>query len=442
MIDFFPVTLIQGFTLPSPQTLFTIFVIATAVQYLVESWLGQLNRTTWHDLRRQSEARESLGVTPADMTKSLAYAEDRFRFDRFESAFDLWIFIGFLSFGGFGWLDGVAARVVGSASLQGVTATIVHALAFFALLGILRMVVGLPWSWYRVFHIEEKHGFNRQTVAGFFSDLAKGVVLGGLLGGPILALLVWFIASAGSLWWFYAFLAVTAFSLVVSWAYPVLIAPLFNKFNALQPGPLQDGIDRLAAKIGFATNGIFVMDASRRSSHGNAYFTGLFGKKRIVLFDTLVKDLSPAQVIAVLAHELGHFKLHHVRKGLIRSIAFSLVTFYFLGLLLPYTQFYEAFRFTAVSPHAALIVFSMWSGLLSFWMQPLQCWISRKHEFEADEFARAALGTGADLAGGLKVLREKSSSMPFAHPLYSSWYYSHPPMIERIRALKVEGLNP
>ncbi len=420
--------------LPSPQFLFSAFIIATVVQYLAESWLGRLNRSTWHDRRRQAEAREVLGVTPEDMSKSLAYAEDRFRFDRIESAFDLWIFVGFLSLGGFGWLDRLSALAV--TSLHGTAAVVGQALCFFAVMALLRMTYSLPWSWYRVFYIEEKHGFNRQTPAGFFADLVKGVLIGAVLGGPLLALLVWFIASAGMLWWLYAFLAVTIFSLVVSWAYPVLVAPLFNKFRALEAGSLRDGIDRLAEKIGFATNGVFIMDASRRSSHGNAYFTGVFGKKRIVLFDTLVKDLTPGQVVSVLAHELGHFKLHHVRKGLIRSILFSFLTFYVLGLLLPYAQFYEAFRFSSMSPHAALVVFSAWSGLLSFWLQPLQCWVSRKHEFEADRFARGALGTGSDLVAALGVLREKSSSMPFAHPLYSAWYYSHPPMIERIRALQ------
>ncbi len=419
--------------IPSPEFLFLAFICATVVQYLVESWLGRLNRSTWHDQQRQAEARDALGITAEDMSKSLAYAEDRFRFERIESAFDLWIFVGFLSLGGFGWLDRLAGRAV--ESLHGTMGLVAHALIFFAAMALLRMICALPWSWYRIFHIEEKHGFNRQTPSGFFADLGKGALVGGLLGGPLLAILVWFIASAGTFWWLYAFFAVTIFSLVVSWAYPVLVAPLFNKFHALEPGSLRDGIDRLAEKIGFATNGVFVMDASRRSSHGNAYFTGVFGKKRIVLFDTLVKDLSPPQVVAVLAHELGHFKLHHVRKGLIRSIVFSFFTFYALGLLLPYAQFYEAFRFSAMSPHAALVVFSAWSGLLSFWIQPLHCWISRKHEFEADHFARAALGTGADLVAALGVLREKSSSMPISHSLYSSWYYSHPPMIERIRAL-------
>lgn len=420
--------------LPVPQTLFTIFVVATVTQYLVESWFSRINRATWHDAARQKEARESLGVTESDMAKSLAYAGDRYQFDRVESAVDLWVSVGFLSFGGFGWVDRIAAGA--TEGLAGTSATVGRALVFFALLGLLRMAWGLPWSWYRIFRIEEKHGFNRQTPAGFFSDVMKGILVSAILGGPLLALLVWFIHGAGVWWWFYAFLSVTAFSLLVSWAYPVLIAPLFNKFHVLESGPLRDGIDRLAEKIGFATNGIFVMDASRRSSHGNAYFTGVFGKKRIVLFDTLVKDLSPAQVIAVLAHELGHFKLHHVRKGLIRSVIFSFVTFYILGLLLPLTPFYLAFRFDTVTPHAALVVFSMWMGLVSFWIQPLQCWISRRHEFEADRFAREALGTGADLVDALRVLREKSSSMPFAHPLYSAWYYSHPPMVERIRALK------
>jgi STE24 endopeptidase len=425
-------------SVPAAETLYFVFISATLFQYLTESWLGRLNRATWHDTARQKEAREVLGITTEDMNKSLAYAEDRFRFDAIQSAAELSVFMGFLVFGGFGWVD----RLSGSIAAQlpsFLSGPVFHALLFFAIIGLLRTAYSIPWGWYRVFRIEERHGFNRQTTGGFLGDLAKGLLLGSVLGGIILSLLVWFILSAGQFWWLYAFLALTGFSLLVSWAYPVLIAPLFNKFHALEPGSLRDGIDQLAQKIGFATNGIFVMDASRRSSHGNAYFTGVFGKKRIVLFDTLVKDLSASQVIAVLAHELGHFKLHHVRKGLILSIISSFIMFYLLGLLLPYREFYQAFRFDGFSAHAALVVFPAWAGIAGFCFQPLGTWISRRHEFEADRFAHAALGAADDLVNALRVLREKSSAMPFAHWLYSTWYYSHPPMIERIRALRSLG---
>lgn len=423
--------------LGDPKFLFVVFVALTVVQYLVESTLSRLNRTAWFDARRQAEARESLQISDEDLTASLAYAEDRFRFDRLHAAVDLWLFVGFLSLGGFGWLDRVARDLVSGVTwLPNDTVTIATGLIFFALLGLLQSSIGMPWSWYRIFTIEERHGFNRQTPKGFFLDALKGAVLAIALGAPLLGILLWFITSAGPLWWLYAFLVVTLFSVIVSWAYPVLIAPLFNKFTPLEAGSLREGIDQLAAKIGFSTNGIFVMDASRRSSHGNAYFTGLYGKKRIVLFDTLVKDLSANEVVAVLAHELGHFKLHHVRKGLIRGIIFSFVTFYLLGLVFPLEPFYRAFHFDGLSAHAGLVVFSAWSGLMGFWLQPWQTWISRKHEFEADRFAASALGSSVDLANALRVLREKSRAMPFAHPYYSAWYYSHPPMVERIRVLK------
>lgn len=431
-------TLPFSIPVPSVQTLLIVFVAANLVQHLIESWLGRLNRATWHDASRQKEARDALGITAEDMQKSLAYADDRFRFDAVQSVIDLCVFLAFLVFGGFGWADrlsGTLARLA-PAFMSG---PVLHALLFFALLGLLRTAYGLPWSWYRVFRIEERHGFNRQTLAGFFGDLAKGLVLGAVLGSIVLSALVFFILSAGQFWWLYAFLALTGFSLLVSWAYPVLIAPLFNKFHSLEPGPLRDGIDRLAEKTGFATNGVFVMDASRRSSHGNAYFTGVFGKKRIVLFDTLVKDLSPSQVIAVLAHELGHFKLHHVRKGLILSSLMSFLMFYVLGLLLPYREFYQGFGFDGFSAHAALVVFPAWAGIAGFCFQPVGSWISRRHEFEADRFAHDALGTAEELVNALRVLREKSSSMPVVHWLYSAWYYSHPPMIERIRALRSIG---
>jgi STE24 endopeptidase len=177
------------------------------------------------------------------------------------------------------------------------------------------------------------------------------------------------------------------------------------------------------------------MDASKRSGHGNAYFTGVFGKKRIVLFDTLIQSMSTQEVVAVLAHELGHFKLHHVRQGIIRGFAISLVIFAGLGALLPNPVFYQAFGLAGVSNYGGLVVFSLWFGILEFFLQPIQTWLSRRNEFAADQFAKQHIGTGSTLASALKKLREKSRVMPISHPLYSSIYYSHPPMLERINKL-------
>jgi STE24 endopeptidase len=240
----------------------------------------------------------------------------------------------------------------------------------------------------------------------------------------------------GTYWWFYAWCAVSIFSLFTAWIYPTLLAPIFNKFTPLSDGDLKILINELADKIGFRTDGLFVMDASKRSGHGNAYFTGIFGKKRIVLFDTLLNNLSNQEIIAVLAHELGHFKLHHVRTGMIRGLLLSLAIFAGIGALLPHSVFYSALGLSQVTNYAGLVIFSLWFGLLEFYLQPVQTWFSRRNEFAADAFAKSTLGTADTLAEALKKLREKSSVMPIAHPLYSAMYYSHPPMLERINTLR------
>jgi STE24 endopeptidase len=227
----------------------------------------------------------------------------------------------------------------------------------------------------------------------------------------------------------------SAFSILTAWLYPTLLAPLFNKFSPVQDQDLLKRIEALASKVGFRTAGISVMDASKRSSHGNAYFTGVFGKKSIVLFDTLVSAMAAPEVVAVLAHELGHFKLHHVRWGLVRGILMTGVVFFILSRCLPMGEFYRAFGLNGVSNYAALIVFSLWFGLLDFVLQPLSNTISRRNEFAADRFAKEHTGGASELGSALLKLRETSSGMPISHPAFSAVYHSHPPLLERLVAL-------
>jgi STE24 endopeptidase len=364
------------------------------------------------------------------MAKSLAYSEDKFRFGVISSVISIIVLIAFLALGGFGWVEGIAKEAT---SDYGDVAT---GVVFFGLLGLGLVVLGLPGQLIRTFWLEEKHGFNRQTLGGFFLDQLKGLAIGAILGGGLIALLLYIMAAAGPLWWLLGWAVVSGFSILTAWLYPTFLAPMFNKFSPLKSSSLQEAINALAEKIGFPMGGVYVMDASKRSSHGNAYFTGVFGKKRIVLFDTLLDGMSDDEVLAVLAHELGHFKLHHVRWGLIRGLAMSLGIFYLLSLMLPYEMFYEAFGFSGVSNYAGLVVFSMWFGLVEFYLNPMQSYLSRRNEFAADRFARVTLGTGAALMTALKKLREKSYSMPLSHPLYSAVYFSHPPIAERITALR------
>jgi STE24 endopeptidase len=307
-------------------------------------------------------------------------------------------------------------------------------LVFFALLATLSTLFELPFDLYATFRIEEKHGFNRQTLGGFFLDRLKGTAIAVVLGGPVLAAVLWLMEQMGPSWWLWAWGLTTAFSLFAAWIYPTVLAPLFNKFTPLPDGELKDAILDLARSTAFRAGGISVMDASRRTAHGNAYFTGVFGQKRIVLFDTLLEAMGPREVVAVLAHELGHFKLHHVRWGMARGIATSGLVFYVLSLCLPLGAFYEAFAVERTA-YGALAVFGPWFGLVSFLMQPLENAFSRRHEFAADSFALRNGAKAAELGDALRKLSEKSRNLPVTHPLYSRFYHSHPPLVERLRAM-------
>ncbi|HSD27721.1 MAG TPA: M48 family metallopeptidase, partial [Vicinamibacteria bacterium] len=316
--------------------------------------------------------------------------------------------------------------------------SIATGLAFFAILGILTALFELPFDLYATFRIEEKHGFNRQTLRGFFLDRLKGAVIAVLLGGPMLAAVLWLIERMGPSWWLWAWGVTTLFSLFTAWIYPTVLAPLFNRFAPLPEGDLRDAILDLARRTGFRAGGISVMDASRRTAHGNAYFTGVFGQKRIVLFDTLLDAVGPREVVAVLAHELGHFKLHHVRWGILRGIATSGLVFYALSLCLPLRAFYAAF-FVEPSAYGALTVFGLWFGLVSFLLHPVENALSRRHEFAADAFALRSGATASELGAALRKLSERSRHLPVTHPLYSRIYHSHPPLLERLRAMGALG---
>jgi STE24 endopeptidase len=262
----------------------------------------------------------------------------------------------------------------------------------------------------------------------------KGAAVAIALGGPVLAAVLWLMDRTGRSWWLWAWGLTTAFSLFAAWIYPTVLAPLFNKFTALPDGELKDAILDLARRTGFRAGGIFVMDASQRTAHGNAYFTGVFGQKRIVLFDTLLEAMGPREVVAVLAHELGHFKLHHVRWGMARGIATSGLVFFALSLCLPLEPFYAAFS-VGRTAYAALAVFGLWFGLVSFLLQPLGNALSRRHEFAADAFALRNGASATELGDALRKLRERSRLLPITHPLYSRIYHSHPPLLERLRAM-------
>lgn len=295
-------------------------------------------------------------------------------------------------------------------------------------------VAGWPLSLYRVFGIEARFGFNRMTWKLYAADLVKGLVLGLILGVPLLAAILWLMSSGGRHWWLYAWLVWAAFSLVLAWAYPVFIAPLFNRFRPVSDVELAHRLEALLSRCGFTSRGVFVMDGSRRSAHGNAYFTGLGAQKRIVLFDTLLERLSGAEVEAVLAHELGHFRLRHVRKRLALNLAAGLAALFALAWLAHWPAFYEALGAAQPSPHVALILFALTLPLVIFWLAPLAAAWSRRHEFEADEFARQH-SNARELASALVKLYRENATTLTPDAVYSAFFDSHPPATVRIARL-------
>lgn len=418
------------------QQLFMLFALLSCFKFIVEFILEKLNQSSYENKDEQNKVCEKLGIDQASFEKTLAYTKDKSSFGNISSLINLLLLLGFIYWGGFTWLESSASSFAeNNPRILFFGKELVEGLSFFFLFFILSTLVSIPFSYYSTFHIEEKHGFNKQSVSSFFSDLVKSSLVGLILGGILISLLLKAM-TLGSLWWFWAWAFLSLFSLFTSWIYPSLLAPLFNKFSPIEDEELKKGIFDLAKKINFKTSGIFIMDASTRSTHGNAYFTGVFGEKRIVLFDTLIKNLNPRQIVAVLAHELGHFKLKHVRQGLIRSLALSLGLFYVLSLCLPMEDFYTAFGFSGVSHYGALVVFSLWFSLVSFIISPFMSFISRKNEFAADAFALEVTGNAKDLGEALIGLSKSNHSMPISHPLYSLVYYSHPPILERLEAMK------
>ena len=410
--------------------LLLLFLLLRLAQQVVETALSRLNRRHALEPARLAEAGRALGIANEEMAKAIAYSGDRHRFGLVYGWVEVTVGLVFLAAGGLGWVEVGASRVAGALG----SGPIVAGLCFFGILGTLGALLELPFDLYATFRIEEKHGFNRQTLRGFFLDRAKGTAIAVVLGGPVLAAVLWLIERMGPTWWLWAWGVTTAFSLFAAWIYPTVLAPLFNKFTPLPEGELKDAILDLARRTGFKAGGISVMDASRRTAHGNAYFTGVFGHKRIVLFDTLLEAMGPREVVAVLAHELGHFKLRHVRWGLLRGVATSGLVFYLLSLCLPLDAFYAAFAVERTS-YAALAVFGLWFGLVGFLLQPLENALSRRHEFAADAFALRSGVAAAELGAALRKLSEKSRHLPVTHPLYSRVYHSHPPLLERLRAM-------
>jgi STE24 endopeptidase len=310
-----------------------------------------------------------------------------------------------------------------------------HGVALIASVVVLLAAIELPLTLYRTFVIEQRYGFNRMTPALFVIDLAKQIVLAAVLGIPLLLLVLWLMQRMGDLWWLYVWIAWMAFNLLVLLAFPTFIAPLFNRFTKLEDPNLAGRIEQLLKRCGFRASGLYVMDGSKRSSHGNAYFTGFGGAKRIVLFDTLLSRLAPPEVEAVLAHELGHYRLHHVWKRIALLFAVSLGFLWLLGQLIDQAWFYAGLGVSHPSTAAALLLFMLTVPVFTFFLMPVSSLYSRRHEFEADAYA-AQHADSSHLVKALVKLYQDNAATLTPDPVHSAFYDSHPPAAIRIARLK------
>ena len=310
-----------------------------------------------------------------------------------------------------------------------------HGTLFILSVFAIMSALNLPLSLYRTFKLEAAFGFNRMTPRVFLIDLLKNALLGLAIGAPLLLLVLWIMDSGGAWWWLYVWLTWLGFSLLMMWAYPAFIAPFFNTFRPLQNAELKTRIENLLSRNGFKSQGIFVMDGSTRSTHGNAYFTGLGANKRIVFFDTLIDELSHAEIEAVLAHELGHFKCHHIRKRIMLMGAIFLIGLALLGWFINEAWFFNGLGVAEASNHMALTLFLIASPAFTFFLQPLFSFISRQHEFEADDFAAAEAHTENLITALVNLYRENANTLT-PDPLYSAFHDSHPPAPIRIAHLE------
>ena len=415
-----------------PSHLLVFFIVLKICQIGSERFLAFLNKNYVNDEARQAHAGKVLKIEPSEMAKASLYSADKYSYGLWSTLISSIVTLSFLALGGLGVVEGLAT---GLASDVWGDSSIATGLLFFGIIALLSGIMDIPFDLYGTFVLEDRHGFNKQTLKGFVVDRIKGVLLGAIFGGVILSAILFIIEWLPDSWWFWAWIVFFGFNLVITWLYPSLLAPLFNKFTPLDEGELKDKIFGLAKRVDFNTDGISMMNASIRSSHGNAYFTGVFGKKKIVLFDTLVESMLPDEIVAVLAHELGHFKLNHVRWMLIRAFFVTGLMFFGMSVLYKYAPAFTAFELTGPSSYGAIVVFSLWMSPLGFVFQLFSNWLSRRNEFAADAFALSKIDNKRMLGDALLKLRQKSHSMPITHPAFSAVYHSHPPMLERLKAM-------
>ena len=403
-----------------------LFVCCAGLSLLVQYWLAK--RHIRHIAQHRNQVPESFKqtITLEAHQQAAEYTICKTRFGNFELFFGIILLLAWTLGGGLELADTLIRHLELDPLWSGVL--------FMLLITTIMSLIDLPANAYQTFKIEQRFGFNRMSGSLFLADTGKQLLLSLILGLPLLWVILWLMDNAGQLWWFYAWAVWMGFSLFMMWLYPTVIAPIFNQFSPLEDEQLRQRIEQLLQRCGFKSNGIFVMDGSKRSSHGNAYFTGLGGNKRIVFFDTLLKSLDHDQIEAVLAHELGHFKHRHVTKRLITLAITSLLGLAILGWLMEQTWFFHGLGVSTPSTYMALMLFMLVLPSFTFFLSPLSSVIMRKHEFEADAFA-AKQCDAQHLISALVVLYKDNASTLTPDPLYASFHYSHPPAAIRIQHL-------
>ena len=407
-----------------------VFAVALVLGLLVRFYLA--TRQIRHVAQNRSMVPTAFAATIslASHQKAADYTITKARFGLLEMAFGAALLLGWTLLGGIDMLN----QAINSTGLAGY-GNLVPQLALLAAFAVISGALDLPFTLYSTFRIEERFGFNKMTVKLWLSDMVKGLVIGTAIGLPIVALILWLMSSAGSLWWLWAWAAWMGFNLLILVLYPTVIAPLFNKFKPLDDETLKARVTALMQRCGFAAKGLFVMDGSKRSAHANAYFTGFGAAKRVVFYDTLLKQLNPGEVDAVLAHELGHFKHKHIIKRIVGMFAMSLIGFALLGWLSSQVWFYTGLGIRPIlnggNEALAVLLFMLVTPLFSFFISPIFAQFSRKHEFEADAYA--VLQTdGKDLQSALLKLYQDNASTLTPDPVFVKFYYSHPPASERL----------
>jgi STE24 endopeptidase len=406
-----------------------LFIAALVLKTAVELWLS------FRQSRYVSAHRDAVPdafkdqISLADHQKAASYTVAKGKVNRIDGVFGMVVLLLWTLGGGLAALSGFWAGFGWSGMTMGIT----FILSFF----VLSSIIDLPFSLYRTFVLEAEFGFNKSPLGLFFADLIKQTILMLILGGFLLWGALWLMDSTGQYWWLYLWAAWIGFALLMMWAYPAFIAPLFNKFSPLEDVALKSRVEGLLTRCGFKSQGIFVMDGSRRSGHGNAYFTGLGGNKRIVFFDTLLKTLNEEQIEAVLAHELGHFRRKHVIKNMAVMAVLSLISLALLGWAIAEPWFYAGLSVTTQSSAMALVLFMLVIPVFGFFLHPMMTAMSRKYEYEADDYA-ASVSSGKHLIEALVALYQENASTLTPDPLVSAIYDSHPPATLRVAHLEAQ----